>query len=149
MSAFEPATAWDAPGEGPRAGPTYAGFWSRVLAVILDGLILGIPLTLVLLAIDQYGTSLGALIQTAAGAAYSIVLWVTWGRTVGGRIVGLRLIRVDGQPVTYGTAVIRYLMLLVSYAALCIGVIWVAFNGKKQGWMDIVAGTYVIEDKTP
>jgi uncharacterized RDD family membrane protein YckC len=147
MSSFEPATAWDTSDETAGAEPTYAGFWIRAVAVILDGLILGIPLTAVLLAIDEYGTSTGALLQTAAGAAYSIVLWVTWGRTVGGRVVGLRLIRVDGRPVTYGTAIVRYLMLIVSYVALCIGVIWVAFNGKKQGWMDIAAGTYVIEDK--
>jgi len=149
MSSFEPATAWDAPDEAAVAEHRYAGFWIRVVAVILDGLIIGIPMAIVLFAIGQYGTSLGTLIQTVVNAAYAIVLWVQWGRTIGGRIVGLRLVRVDGQPVTYGTAVVRYLMLIVSAVALLIGLIWVAFNPRKQGWMDLVAGTYVIYDDTP
>jgi uncharacterized RDD family membrane protein YckC len=52
----------------------------------------------------------------------------------------------DGQPVTYGTAIIRYLMLIVSIIVRLLGVIWVAFDSRKQGWMDKVAGTYVIRD---
>jgi uncharacterized RDD family membrane protein YckC len=144
MSAFEPATAWDEPGAPPPADPRYAGFWIRVGAVILDAFIFGLPMAIVLILIGQENTALGSLIQTVAGALYAMVGWVRFGRTVGGAIVGLRLVRVDGQPVTYGTALIRYLMIFVSFAALCIGIIWVAFHPRKQGWMDLVAGTYVI-----
>jgi uncharacterized RDD family membrane protein YckC len=144
MSAFEPATAWDEPANGPAAEVRYAGFWIRVAAVILDAFIFGLPMAIVLILIGQENTALGSLIQTVAGALYATVGWVRFGRTVGGAIVGLRLVRVDGQPVTYGTALIRYLMIFVSFAALCIGIIWVAFHPRKQGWMDLVAGTYVI-----
>jgi uncharacterized RDD family membrane protein YckC len=136
--------AWD---DAPAAAePHYAGFWIRVAATILDAIIVDVPLSIIF-AVGGFDTTAGNGVQTLVSAVYTIVLWVTWGRTIGGRIVGLRLVRVDGQPVTYGTAIIRYLMLLVSIFVLLLGVIWVAFDSRKQGWMDKVAGTYVITDR--
>ena len=135
--------AWD---DAPAAvEPHYAGFWIRVLANILDGLIVGLPLS-ILFAVAGGDTTSGQGLQSLITAAYTVILLVAWGRTIGGRILGLRLVRVDGQPVTYGTAVIRYLMLIVSIIVLLLRVIWVAFDSNKQGWMDKVAGTYVIRD---
>ena len=136
--------AWD---DAPAvAEPHYAGFWIRVLATFLDGIIVGLPLGIVFTVAGADTTS-GDGVQTLIMAIYAIVLWVVWGRTIGGRILGLRLVRVDGQPITYGTSIVRYLMLLVSTFALLLGVIWVAFDGRKQGWMDKAAGTYVIRDR--
>lgn len=137
--------AWD---ETPAiTEPDYAGFWIRALATILDSLIVGLPLNILFLATgNESGTSSQGL-QTLILAVYTIVLWVQWGRTIGGRLLGLRLVRVDGQPVTYGTAVVRYVMLIVSFIVLLLGVIWVGFDKRKQGWMDKAAGTYVIRDR--
>ena len=137
--------AWD---DEPQAAaePHYAGFWIRVLAVILDSLIVGIPVAILFLAIGDSEIGSSQALRFLISALYTIILWVQWGRTIGGRIVGLRLVRVDGQPVTYGTAVTRYLMLIVSAIALLLGIIWVAFDRRKQGWMDKAAGTYVIRD---
>ena len=137
--------AWDDP--QVVAEPRYAGFWIRVLATLLDNIIIGIPLNIVFLILGDEGGASNQGLQTLILALYTIILWVRWGRTVGGRIVGLRLVRVDGQPITYGTAVVRYLMLIVSIVALLLGVIWVAFDKRKQGWMDKAAGTFVIRDR--
>ena len=137
--------AWDDP--QVVAEPRYAGFWIRVLATLLDNIIIGIPLNIVFLILGDEGGASSQGLQTLILALYTIILWVRWGRTVGGRIVGLRLVRVDGQPITYGTAVVRYLMLIVSIVALLLGVIWVAFDKRKQGWMDKAAGTFVIRDR--
>ncbi len=137
-------SAWD---ETPAAAePRYAGFWIRVLATILDSLIVALPLSVIFLAAGDEGSPSSQGLQTLILAVYTIVLWVQWGRTIGGRILGLRLVRVDGQPITYGTAVVRYLMLIVSYIVLLLGVLWVGFDKRKQGWMDKAAGTYVIRD---
>jgi uncharacterized RDD family membrane protein YckC len=136
--------AWD---ETPVAAePHYAGFWIRVLATILDSIIIGIPLSILFAIAGDEGNASSQGLQTLILALYTIILWVQWGRTIGGRILGLHLVRVDGQPVTYGTAVVRYLMLIVSFVALLLGVIWVGFDKRKQGWMDKAAGTYVIRD---
>ena len=119
---------------------------SASLAVILDGIIVGIPLCIVFLAIGDSDSASSQGMRSLISALYTIVLWVQWGRTIGGRILGLRLVRVDGEPVTYGTAVVRYLMVIVSAIAMFIGLIWVGFDKRKQGWMDKAAGTYVIRD---
>jgi uncharacterized RDD family membrane protein YckC len=137
-------SAWD---ETPAAAePRYAGFWIRVVAVILDGIIISIPLLILFLAIGNSDSAASQGIRFVISALYTIILWVRWGRTIGGRILGLRLVRVDGEPVTYGTAVVRYLMVIVSAIAMFIGLIWVGFDKRKQGWMDKAAGTYVIRD---
>jgi uncharacterized RDD family membrane protein YckC len=81
-----------------------------------------------------------------AGFWIRVVANLLWGRTIGGRVFGLRLVRVDAQPVTWGTCIIRYIGLFISAIALAIGLIWVAFDRRKQGWMDKMAGTYVIRD---
>ncbi len=146
MTSWDDTTpsAWD---ETPAAAePRYAGFWIRVLATILDSLIVGLPLSIIFLVAGDEGSASSQGLQALILALYTIILWVQWGRTIGGRILGLRLVRVDGEPVTYGTAVVRYLMLIVSYIALLLGVIWVGFDKRKQGWMDKAAGTYVIRD---
>ena len=137
--------AWDDP--PAVAEPHYAGFWIRVLATVLDSLVVGIPLSIVFLILGDEGSATSQGLQWLILALYTIILWVRWGRTIGGRILGLRLVHVEGQPITYGIAIVRYLMLLVSIIAIGIGVIWVAFDKRKQGWMDKVAGTYVIRDR--
>jgi uncharacterized RDD family membrane protein YckC len=35
---------------------------------------------------------------------------------------------------------------LVSYLAAGVGIIWLVFDPKHQGWHDKIAGTYVVEN---
>lgn len=70
--------------------------------------------------------------------------WLGGGQTVGMRFLGLRVVGTDSQPIGYGTALIRWLGLVVSFSVFCLGVIWVAFDPKKQGWHDKLASTYVV-----
>ena len=58
------------------------------------------------------------------------------------RIFHLRVVGDHGQLIGVGRALVRWVMLLVSFVCF-IGVIWVAFDGQKKGWHDHVAGTYV------
>jgi uncharacterized RDD family membrane protein YckC len=49
------------------------------------------------------------------------------------------------QPITAGKAVLRYIGLFISFIVCFVGVIWVAFDARKQGWMDKIAGTLVLQ----
>ena len=69
-----------------------------------------------------------------------------WGRTIGGRILGLRLGASTVSRSPTARPIVRYLMVIVSAIAMFIGLIWVGFDKRKQGWMDKAAGTYVIRD---
>lgn len=150
-----PPAGWPPPpptSAGPAPGWRYGGFWRRLVAFIVDGIILAIvlaPFARPIVAVGpdgvfnvDYGTS---GIQTLLNAIYFIALWTLRGQTIGMMLLGLRVVRQsDGGPIDFVTALIRYVMLIVGFAVILLGVIWVAFDGRKRGWHDMVAKTYVI-----
>jgi uncharacterized RDD family membrane protein YckC len=59
----------------------------------------------------------------------------------------LRVVRVaDGSRVDLVIGLLRYVGLIISFVALFLGVVWVAFDSRKQGWHDKIAGTLVVRD---
>ena len=67
------------------------------------------------------------------------------GGSLGQRIFGMRIVDANsGAPIGFGKAALRWLGLIISFLVCFIGVIWVAFDGRKQGWMDKIAGTVVV-----
>jgi uncharacterized RDD family membrane protein YckC len=67
------------------------------------------------------------------------------GASLGQRLLGMRVVdATTGQPIGFGKAALRWLGLIISFFVCFIGVIWVAFDARKQGWMDKIAGTVVV-----
>jgi uncharacterized RDD family membrane protein YckC len=52
-----------------------------------------------------------------------------------------------GGSLSVGQSIARYLGYFVSVIPFCLGLIWVAFDSKKQGWHDKIAGTVVVRSK--
>jgi uncharacterized RDD family membrane protein YckC len=77
-------------------------------------------------------------------AAYGACLWKHRGSTIGGIVFGLRVVRMDGRPVDWTTAIVRALGCFLSAIAIGLGFIWVAFDSERQGWHDKIAGTTVV-----
>lgn len=77
---------------------------------------------------------------------YCVAFWAWKGTTVGGIVVGLRVIRVDGAALRPVDAVVRGLSSLLSFAALGLGFFWIllASNRERQAWHDVIAGTLVV-----
>lgn len=139
------------------AAPRYVGFWARVWATLLDTLWL-LLLLMPLLAI-VYGsgyftlehalsgrTDLGELlISYGIPAVLIIAFWRGKLATPGKMAIGARIVDATtfGAPST-GQLVIRYLGYFVSTIPLCLGLLWVAFDPRKQGWHDKLAGTVVV-----
>jgi uncharacterized RDD family membrane protein YckC len=125
-----------------------AGFWIRVLAFIIDSVILYVVNLIVGLVLNPSTTGRSG-IQTLLGIIYFTYFWSassTWpGQTVGDKLLNLRVIKTDGTDLTIVQAFIRYVGLFVSFLVIFIGVIWVAFDPNKQGWHDKIAGTYVVK----
>jgi uncharacterized RDD family membrane protein YckC len=69
------------------------------------------------------------------------------GKTPGKMVFGLKVIRETGEPLTFGTAFLRWIGYFVSSLPLNLGFIWIAFDRKKQGFHDKLAGTVVILDE--
>jgi uncharacterized RDD family membrane protein YckC len=144
----------------------YAGFWIRFVAIIIDGVILGIInwiIRLPLVAIIGAGT-LGAagsgsvvgvgailaagglltLVGLAVGIAYQIYFLTTRGATPGKMALGLKVIRADGGPISAGLALGRYLAQILSALIFGIGYIIAGFDSEKRSLHDRICDTRVI-----
>ena len=124
------------------------GFWIRLVAIFIDGILLGIVTSILNLALNGNVQGRGGL-QTLLGVLYYTYFWSSsspWpGQTLGNKALGIRVVRTDGSDLSITQALIRYVGLVISIICLFIGVIWAAFDPNKQGWHDKIAGTYVVK----
>lgn len=79
-------------------------------------------------------------------ALYSISMWLLVDKTLGQALLGLRVLRTDGQSLTLGPAIRRILGYYVSFLALFLGFLWVLIDDRRQGWHDKIADTVVVYD---
>lgn len=79
----------------------------------------------------------------ALAAAYFVVSWVRVGATVGSRAWKFRLVRHDGSRVDARTALLRFVLAVVSLAALGCGFWYAWFDPERRTWHDRVCGTRV------
>jgi uncharacterized RDD family membrane protein YckC len=87
---------------------------------------------------------LGAWIILVCG--YFVVLHRLEGRTVGKWLLGLRVVGANQGPITYGQALIRW-MVAVLTAPLLLGFLQILWNREKRGWHDLLARTWVIRER--
>ena len=141
----------------PAEGVVFAGFWIRVVAWIIDAIALGI-LTAAIAPLA--GGSTPVTVETSGGVTvsyttnavggllgliYFVGLWSWRGQTVGMIPFRLWVVNVaDGTKPDVVRAFLRYIGLIISFVVLLLGVIWVAFDSRKQGWHDKLAQTVVI-----
>lgn len=132
----------------------YAGFWIRTWAALIDSLLLCIVLFPVLTAIygwaywdsaDLVQGSADFLLSWVAPAVVVLLFWIARQATPGKMAFATQIVdaRTGGKPATT-QLVIRYLGYYLSMLPLFLGIIWVAFDRRKQGWHDKLAGTVVV-----
>jgi uncharacterized RDD family membrane protein YckC len=114
---------------------------TRLFALIIDGFILGV-ITGILFASAKGPGGAGGFI---VGILYQwYFLTQQDGQTPGKRMMGIRVVRVNGEPIDFTTALIRYVGYYINTFVIGIGWLWALFNDKHQGWHDLLAGTYVV-----
>jgi len=111
-----------------------AGFLTRMAALLIDVLLVGVLLHL----LGSHHLELLVL------AAYGAVMWKLRGSTVGGIVFDLRVVRLDGRAVDWETAIIRALSCFLSLAVAGLGFFWIAIDDNSQAWHDKIAGTVVV-----
>jgi len=124
-----------------------AGFGIRVVAFVIDAVILAILSSILNSILFAGDTVRGNGLNTLVGLAYSMYFWSSYGhgQTVGNRVMKIRVIKTDGSELSLTDTFLRYVGMLLSFLCLFIGVIWVAFDANKQGWHDKIANTYVVK----
>jgi len=135
---------------------TYAGFWIRALAILIDsvilfvvGMVVQLPLARFLLSgrtdVMLMAMGLQYLIGMVIGATYEGVFISRFGATPGKMALDLKVVRPDGGPVSLGRAVGRYFAKILSGVILLIGYIMAGFDAQKRALHDMLCDTRVIK----
>lgn len=132
----------------------YVGFWSRVLASIVDSILMLIIIWPILWAVygDSYftetrmvGGAADVLLNYVFPAIAVIAFWMWRSATPGKMLMKAKIVdaRTGGKPST-GQLIGRYFGYFASMIPLFLGMFWIGFDARKQGWHDKLAGTVVV-----
>ena len=132
-----------------------AGFGLRYGALIFDFLITLIAMmsfTFMITALEHrsvVGSNKDLLIVAGLTLLLLLMNFVVLagsnGQTAGMRILGIRIIRIDGRPFTMGRAVLRHLAgYPLSMIFFFLGFLWILWDPRQQGWHDKLARTVVV-----
>lgn len=144
--------------ENGRGTFRYGGFWIRLLAKVIDGLIIGIPITVVYFlvlfprvsaggeptAADLLMQLLVQLLAYALSGVYTIFFLGKYGATPGKMVCGLKVATAMGDRISYGRATGRFFGEMLSGLVCYIGYIIAAFDGEKRALHDHICATRVI-----
>ncbi|HXQ63569.1 MAG TPA: RDD family protein [Steroidobacteraceae bacterium] len=162
------------PRAGPPAGELeYVGFWLRVVAACVDTLWLTPIIVLLGFVFEHANSALtdvmlrdpasvsvselaAALAPTPVDFVVSYVLpavlvvlfWRRRSATPGKMLIRARIVDAgSGAAPSTRQLVVRYLGYFVSTIPLLLGLLWVGWDPRKQGWHDKLAGTVVVRPK--
>lgn len=133
----------------------YAGFWIRVIASIIDTILLAIVLLVIVFPLYSAGLItdnpedldvVGIFLNYVIPPILVIVFWRYKSATPGKLITHISIVDAEtgGKP-SFGQFIIRYIAYYISATPLLLGFIWVGFDKRKQGWHDKIAKTVVIK----
>lgn len=150
----------------------YAGFWLRFVAVIIDGLLLGVIQFIAIMPvlgimgiglptdIENLDSSdqLDMVSKMMAMAGVTQIVFLTiqtlyyslmesskYQASIGKIVLGLKVTDVNGGPLDFTKALVRNLCKIISSMILLIGYLMAAFTEKKQALHDMIAGTLVVK----
>ncbi|KRG12041.1 RDD family protein [Lederbergia galactosidilytica] len=142
-----------------------AGLGSRTVAFIIDNIIISIAMVIIMLVgfLLVYAISEIPFMSDAISYlfvfmiiglfllnyGYFVVLEFFWGgKTIGKKIMGIRVIQENGQSITFLSSFIRNLLLIIdSLPYYLVGLLMVFFHPKKKRLGDLLAGTIVVYDE--
>jgi uncharacterized RDD family membrane protein YckC len=144
-------------------GVSYAGFWRRVVAYVVDGLLVGVVMTVLifLFAAGAIG-GIAAGSPEAAAAAFGLIgllnlgsiiaMWLYFALmesspaqgTLGKIAVGLIVTDLAGNRIGFGRATGRFFGKILSGLVFAIGFLMAGFTERKQGLHDMLASTLVL-----
>ena len=134
----------------------YAGFWVRTGAALIDTVVTFMITAPVLISVygwdyfnaektGYFAGPLDFLVSWVLPTIAVITFWITKQATPGKMAFSASIVdAASGRPASPSQLVGRYFAYFVSIIPLCLGLIWVAFDRKKQGWHDKLAGTVVV-----
>jgi uncharacterized RDD family membrane protein YckC len=148
------------------------GFWKRLAAGIIDAAVI-VPAALLVIFIASKAAGvhlparnmkvldvdmwidlvlasdpalvMGFVLLVAVAMTYLLVFHITLGRTLGMRVLRIKVIDVYGDAPSPARCIARCAGYLAGIATLFLGFLWIGFDSEKRGLQDWIAGTYVIK----
>lgn len=146
----------------------YGGFWRRVVAYIIDtiimnvvvsmiGFVLGLGMGVSMLGMGSDAGMIGAASAIGGGLLGFIATWLYFAimessshqATVGKLALGLVVADESGRRIGFGRATGRYFAKFISALILLVGFMMVGWTARKQGLHDLIAGTLVYKSRNP
>ncbi|MBN2720673.1 MAG: RDD family protein [Proteobacteria bacterium] len=145
------------PSEGPPAAPgEFAGFSRRFFAFFFDVILLSVLADLVSLSFSlgsgdragQYGVNIPAVISFSLFVLYFTLFTADGGQTPGKKLLGIRVVRIDGGDISPRISFFRTLSYLLSaFFGTFLGFLWVLWDRRRRAWHDRIAGTVVVRKR--
>jgi uncharacterized RDD family membrane protein YckC len=154
---------------------SYAGFWKRFVAIIIDSILVSVVETILLIPIlamsgitifraitfDESPSEIVGMVMALLAAYLGWMLMtvvVSWlyfalmessgrGATVGKLALGIRVVDMSGNRISFGRATARYFAKILSALIFMIGYLMAAFTDRKQALHDTIAGCLVINER--
>ncbi len=142
----------------------WGGFFRRFFAFLLDVVVITLlALAMGLLSYIGYKVGLSGHGRSITWrSAVPLLFFLTWGsiflatlyfvvfhagegKTIGKRLLGLRVVGPEQSAIGYSRALLRWLVMVV-LAPLGLGFLWILWSREKRGWHDYLARTWVIRD---
>lgn len=120
----------------------YAGFWLRVVASLIDGLILIIPVSIINAIFSRSGWFFGGL---ASWLYYALMESSEKQATLGKLAIGIKVTDLQCNRISFAQATGRHFAKIISSIILLVGYFMAGFTEKKQALHDIIANCLVIK----
>ena len=119
--------------------------FKRLAAHLIDALLIGLVMGFLSVAIPNESLRIAAVILLVAYAVWALLRFAR-GSTPGKGLVGLEVVKRDGQKAGLFTMLIRETIgKLISSSLFSLGLIWILVDDENQGWHDKFMNTYVVE----
>lgn len=149
----------------------YAGFLTRAVGLLVDSVILLVAMFVYSLGIMLMFRSFGIELASCSGVPdsisakallcssgrwflvatlflvsplYHIIFWMLIGQTIGQRVMGVRVFRLDGHAMGFRHSLVRWIGRQLCMFTLGIGFLWVLVDDRRRGWHDLLARTCVL-----
>ena len=140
--ATSPAAAVEVRATNSFASVPLASIPRRFVALLIDGLLLGVVSALLTLVMPD---GLASVLTLGVGVYYHVHFLSTVGATPGKSAMRVRVVHEDGRLLTQGEALVRYIGSMLSALALGLGYAWALFDDRKRTWHDRMANSLVVE----
>lgn len=131
------------------------GFWNRFFAFIIDLLVIAMSSQIFFRLVWPSGLEtttvksfilINSLFPGIWGSLYFVLMTMYFGQTLGKMIMGIKVVRKDGHPLSWLTVIMREVAgrILAQLLGTYLGYLVCAFHPRKQGLSDILGDTYVV-----